>query len=176
MADPSVPARVVDETVDRAGRLDIVVANAGGPPPARALDVEPEAMAAALQTNLLSSIALVQAAVPHLRAAGGGRVVLLTSWGIKQPIPGLAYSNVARTGLWAWAKTAAQDLIADGITVNVLCPGSHRTDRARELGLEGPMGEPEGFGAIVAFVCSAHARFLSGTAISVDGAGTLGLA
>jgi 3-oxoacyl-[acyl-carrier protein] reductase len=175
MADPSTPASVVEATVERFGGLDIAVGNAGGPPPARALEVEPFAMQSALQTNLLSSVALVQAAVPHLRAAGGGRVVLITSYGVRQPIPGLAYSNVARIGLLGWAKTAAQDLVADAITVNLVCPGPHRTDRAVELGLAGPMGEPEDLGRVVAFLCSAHAGFVSGAAIAVDGAGTLGL-
>jgi 3-oxoacyl-[acyl-carrier protein] reductase len=94
---------------------------------------------------------------------------------VKQPIGGLAYSNVARTGLWAWAKTAAQDLIDDGITVNLVCPGLHRTDRVLELGSQGRMGDPADLGRVVAFLCSAHAGFISGAAISVDGASTLGL-
>jgi len=175
MSAPGAPAGAVERTAERFGRLDIVVANAGGPPPARALEVEPEAMQRALQTNLLSSIELVQAAVPHLRAVGGGRIALLTSYGVKQPIPGLAYSNVARAGLWAWAKTAAQDLIAEGITLNVVCPGLHDTDRVHELGAEGRRGDPADLGRVVAFLCSAHAGFISGAAISVDGAGTLGL-
>ena len=152
-----------------------MVGNAGGPPAARALEVDPAAALAALQTNLLSSVALVQASVPHLRAAGGGRVVLIASSSVKQPIPALAYSNMARAGLFAWVKTAAQDLIDEAITVNLVCPGLHRTDRVAELGLEGRMGEPEDLGRVVAFLCSAHAGFVSGTAISVDGAGTLGL-
>jgi 3-oxoacyl-[acyl-carrier protein] reductase len=82
---------------------------------------------------------------------------------------------MARTGLWAWAKTAAQDLIADGITLNVLAPGPHDTDRARELGLTGPMGDAGDFGRIAAFLCSAHTGFVSGVALQVDGAATLGL-
>ena len=94
---------------------------------------------------------------------------------MKQPIPTLAYSNAARTGLWAWAKTAAQDLIAEGITLNLACPGPHATDRAKELGLSGRQGDPEDFGSIVAFLCSDAAAFLSGVALQVDGAGTLGL-
>ncbi len=68
----------------------------------------------------------MQAAVPHMRAAGWGRICLITSYAVKQPIPTLAYSNTARTGLWAWAKTAAQDLIDDGITLNLACPGPAR--------------------------------------------------
>jgi 3-oxoacyl-[acyl-carrier protein] reductase len=172
---PQAPATLVSATVERFGRLDVLVANAGGPPPSRALDVEDEVLAEALNANLLTSIRLTREAVPHMRQTGWGRIVLITSWGVKQPIPTLAYSNTARTGLWAWAKTAAADLIDDGITLNLACPGPHATDRARELGLSGRMGDPADFGRVVAFLCSEHAGFVSGAALQVDGAATLGL-
>jgi 3-oxoacyl-[acyl-carrier protein] reductase len=175
VTDPASPARLVDATVERFGGLDILVANAGGPPLARALDVTDEGMLDAVNANMLTSIRLVQAALPHLRVAGWGRIVLIASMFVKQPSPDLAYSNAARTGLWAWAKTASQDLIDDGITLNLLCPGLHATDRTKELGHTGRMGDPDDFGRIGAFLCSAHAGFLSGAAIQVDGAGTLGL-
>src|SRR5438093_3317056 len=175
VTDPASPGRLVDATVERFGGLAILVENAGGPRRARALDVTDDGMLAAVNANMLTSIRLVQAALPHLRADGWGRIVLLTSQFVKQPSPDLAYSNAARTGLWAWSKTAAQDLIDDGITLNLLCPGLHATDRVRELGHRGQMGDPEDFGRIAAFLCSAHAGFLSGAAIQVDGTGTLGL-
>jgi len=169
------PRRLVEATLERFGRLDIVVANAGGPPPGRALDLQDDALLAAIEANMLTSIRLVRASVPHLRAAGWGRIVLLTSSAVKQPIPTLAASNTARAGLWAWAKTAAQDLAPDGITLNLLCPGLHATDRIREIGMTGPMGDPEDFGRIVAFLCSTSAGSVSGVALQVDGASTLGL-
>jgi 3-oxoacyl-[acyl-carrier protein] reductase len=175
VTDPATPARLVDATVERFGGLDILVANAGGPPPARALDLDDDAILAAVQANMLASIRLVRAAVPHMRSAGWGRIVLITSFGVKQPIPTLAASNIARTGLAAWAKTAAADLIDDGITLNVLCPGLHATDRILELGHTGRLGDPDDFGRIAAFLCSAHAGFVSGAALLVDGAATLGL-
>jgi 3-oxoacyl-[acyl-carrier protein] reductase len=175
VTDPETPARLVAAAVEGFGGIDILVANAGGPPPARALEVEDARLLEAVNANLLTSVRLVRAATPPMRAAGWGRIALITSWGIKQPIPSLAYSNAARTGLWAWAKTAAADLAPDGITLNVLAPGPHATDRARELGLTGPMGDPDDFGRIVAFLCSAPAAFVSGAALQVDGAGTLGL-
>jgi 3-oxoacyl-[acyl-carrier protein] reductase len=175
VTEPAAPARLVRETVERFGRLDIVVANAGGPPKARAIDVEEAAMLEALGANLLTSIRLVQEALPHLREAGGGRVVCITSSAVKQPIPDLAYSNTARTALWGWAKTAAIELAPEGITVNLVCPGLHATERALELGSEGPFGDPADLGRIVAFLCSAHVGFVSGTALQVDGARTLGL-
>jgi 3-oxoacyl-[acyl-carrier protein] reductase len=175
VTDPDAPGRLVDAAVERFGALDILVANAGGPPQARALDVDGDALLAAINANQLTSIRLVQAAVPHMRAAGWGRICLIASSSIKQPIATLAYSNAARTGLWAWAKTAAQDLIDDGITLNLACPGLHATDRVKELGFEGRLGDPEDFGRVVAFLCSEPAGFVSGAALQVDGAGTIGL-
>jgi 3-oxoacyl-[acyl-carrier protein] reductase len=173
---PRTPAELVEATVQRFGALHILVANAPGPPRARALDVDQPGMRTALEANLMTSIRLVQAGLPHLRAAGWGRIVLLTSNAVKQPIPDLAYSNTARAGLWAWAKTAAQDLIGDGITMNLVCPGLHATDRVLELGRhEGSLGDPEDFGRVVAFLCSSPAGFISGVALQVDGASTLGL-
>jgi 3-oxoacyl-[acyl-carrier protein] reductase len=175
VTDEREPERLVDATLERFNGLDIVVANAGGPPAARALELDDAAILAAIEANLLTSVRLVRAAVPHMRRTGWGRIVLITSVAVKQPIPNLAASNTARTGLWAWAKTAAADLIDDGITLNLLCPGLHTTDRVRELGHTGRMGDPEDFGRIAAFVCSVHTGHLSGVALQVDGAATLGL-
>ncbi|MDH4112015.1 MAG: SDR family NAD(P)-dependent oxidoreductase [Actinomycetota bacterium] len=175
VADPATPAALVGAALERFGTLHLLVANAGGPPQARALDVDDEAMRAAVEANMLASIRLVQASVPHMREAGYGRICLVTSVAVKQPIPTLAYSNAARTGLWAWAKTAAQDLIDDGITLNLVCPGLHATDRVIELGSEGRLGDPDDFGRVVAFLCSRPAAFVSGAALQVDGAATVGL-
>jgi 3-oxoacyl-[acyl-carrier protein] reductase len=102
-------------------------------------------------------------------------VVCITSSAVKQPIPDLAYSNTARTGLWGWAKTAAIELAPEAITLNLVCPGLHATERALELGSEGPFGDPADLGRVVAFLCSAHAGFISGAALQVDGARTVGL-
>jgi 3-oxoacyl-[acyl-carrier protein] reductase len=178
VTQPEVPQQLVDVAREAFGRLDIVVANAGGPPPGRALDVDDEALAAALNANLLTSIRLVRAALPHLRAGGWGRVCLITSISVRQPLPDLALSNTARTGLWAWAKTAASDVFADGVTVNLVCPGSHDTERVRALGHLGPggrLGDPADFGKVVAFLCSEPAGFVSGVALGVDGAAVAGL-
>jgi 3-oxoacyl-[acyl-carrier protein] reductase len=91
-------------------------------------------------------------------------------------MPGLVLSNLARTGLWAWAKTAAADLFPSGVTLNLICPGSHATDRMRQLGGDpGRMGNPGDFGRIVAFLCSQPAGYLSGAAVMVDGAASAGL-
>jgi 3-oxoacyl-[acyl-carrier protein] reductase len=177
VTDPAAPGRLVAAAVDRFGGLDVLVANAGGPPPARALEVDDEALLAALQANLLTSIRLVQAALPPMRAAGWGRICLITSKAVKEPIPTLALSNTARTGLWAWAKTAAADLADDNITLNLACPGTHDTERARQAGMlgDGLVGDPADFGKVVCFLCSDPARFVSGAALQVDGATSTGL-
>lgn len=177
VTDPAAPAALVAQTVERFGALDILVANCGGPPPARSLEVDEEGFARALNSNFLTSARLVKEAVPHMQARRWGRVCLLTSSSIKQPIPNLSMSNAARTSLWAWAKTAATDVFDDGITINTVCPGLHNTDRIKQLSLgEGvPVGDPADFGKVVAFVCSQPAAFLSGTAILVDGARYAGL-
>jgi 3-oxoacyl-[acyl-carrier protein] reductase len=176
VTDPDAPARLVAETVAIFGRLDILVANAGGPPLGGALDIDDAAIEAAVNANLLTSIRLVRESLPHLRANGWGRVCLITSVSVRQPIPTLALSNIARTGLWGWAKTAAHDLRDDGITVNLACPGYHATERVTALGRgDFRMGDPGDFGKVVAFLCSEPAAFISGVALGVDGATVAGL-
>jgi 3-oxoacyl-[acyl-carrier protein] reductase len=175
VTEPDAPQRLVEATVERFGTLDILVGNAGGPPKGRALEVDDVTLQSAIDANLLTSVRLVREAVPHMRAAGWGRICLITSSSVKQPIPDLATSNTARAGLWGWAKTAAQDLIDEGITLNLACPGLHATDRVTDLGFTGRLGDPADFGRVVAFLCSQHAGFISGAALQVDGASTLGL-
>ena len=176
VTQPDEPARLVAETVERFGSIDIVVANAGGPPPARALDLDDDAVRAALEANMLTSMRLARAAIPHMREQGWGRICLITSVSIKQPISTLSASNLARTGLWAWAKTLAADVFADGITVNTACPGLHATDRLKGIDLSAQtVGDPGDFGKVVAFLCSEPAKFVSGAAVLVDGASSLGL-
>jgi 3-oxoacyl-[acyl-carrier protein] reductase len=175
ITDPGEPQRVVAATVARFGRLDIVVANAGGPSPARSLDVTDDQVLDAVNANLLTTVRLIRAALPHLEASDQGRICAITSYSIVQPIPTLALSNLARTGLWAWAKTAAADLVARGVTLNVICPGPHRTERMAKLGMAGVGGDPGDFGRAVAFLCSSSAAFITATTLVVDGGATLGL-
>ena len=175
VTERAMPQTLVEAAVERFGGLDILVANAGGPPTAGALEVDDEALESALNANLLTSIRLVRAARPHMRESNWGRIVLLTSRVIKQPRPELSLSNTARTGLWAWAKTAAHDLFPEGITLNLACPGSHATDRAISLGLTEPMGDPADFGDVIAFLCSDQAKFITGSAVQVDGGEITGL-
>jgi 3-oxoacyl-[acyl-carrier protein] reductase len=176
VTEPEAPARLVRAAVTRFGRLDSLVTNAGGPPAGRALDVTDAQIEAAVNANLHTTVRQVREAVPHMRNQGWGRICLMTSSSIKQPIPTLALSNAARTGLWAWAKTAACDLFDDGITLNVACPGLHDTERMQAIPtLEGPRGDPADFGRVVAFMCSEPAKFMSGSTVLVDGARAVGL-
>ena len=175
VTSPDAPARLIAEAGERFGTVDVLVANAGGPSPAAALDLSDEAIEGAINANLLTSVRLVREALPWMQRAAWGRIVLLTSYTIKQPAPNLALSNTARTGLWAWAKTAAADLFGSGITINTVCPGAHATDRMRQLGGGGPMGSPDDFGRVVAFMCSQHTGFMSGVALNIDGTAVKGL-
>jgi 3-oxoacyl-[acyl-carrier protein] reductase len=177
IAEPEAPARLVRATVERFDSIDIVIANAGGPPVSRALEVDDAMLTRALEANLMSAIRLTREAVPVMRDHGWGRICCISSYSVVQPIPALALSNTARAGLWAWAKTAAQDLASEGtgITLNLICPGPHATDRMRQLGATGVMGSPEDFGTIAAFLCSQQAGFVNGAALVVDGGATLAL-
>jgi 3-oxoacyl-[acyl-carrier protein] reductase len=175
ITDAAVPAQLVEAAIARWGRVDIVVGNAGGPPTGRALDVDDDQILAAVNANMLASIRLARAAVPHLQLQQWGRICLIASASVRQPIPDLALSNIARTGLWAWTKTAAQDLADDGITVNLAAPGLHATDRLRERGVTGRTGDPADFGKVIAFLCSEPANFINGIAFGVDGGAVTGL-
>ncbi len=175
ITDPVLPAQLVDAALARWGRVDIVVGNAGGPPLGRALEVDDEQVLAAVNANMLASVRLARAAVPHMREQHWGRVCFIASSSVRQPIPDLVLSNMARTGLWAWTKTAAQDLAEEGITVNVVAPGLHATDRLLERGVTGRTGDPTDFGKVVAFLCSEQANFVNGVALGVDGGAVVGL-
>jgi len=178
VTDRATPERLVAAAISEFGRLDVVVANAGGPPPAKALEVDDDAILQAIQANLLTSVRFVRAALPTLVAAGWGRICCIASSTIVQASPTLALSNTARTGLWAWSKTAAAELSGTGVTLNLVCPGLHMTDRMLELGATDsgrPMGDPVDFGKVVAFLCSQPAANVNGARLVIDGGESLAL-
>jgi 3-oxoacyl-[acyl-carrier protein] reductase len=179
--DPETPQTLVDLALERFGRIDIAVANAGGPPRQRALEFDDEALILAINNNFLSAVRLTRAVLPHFTAQGWGRICAIASTSVVQPLPGIALSNASRSALWGWAKTAAQDVASAGVTLNLICPGIHRTARQIALGddfadkPERRSGEADDFGKIVAFCCSDAAKFMNGAAIVVDGGSTLAL-
>lgn len=176
----------VTAATEALGGIDILVTNAGGPPAGNFASTPTEAYPEALDLNLMSVVAMCKAAVPAMQQRGWGRVVAITSISVRQPIPHLILSNTARAGATAFLKTLATEVAADGVTVNSLQPGLHGTDRLIQLyggDLEPAaksvparkVGTAEDFGAIVAFLCSEAAGFITGAAIPVDGGASGGL-
>ena len=183
---PAGATAFVEQATAALGGLDILVANAGGPPAGTFASTPFEAYLPALELNLLSVVAMCQAAVPAMRAQGWGRVVAITSVSVRQPIPNLILSNTARAGVTGFLKTMATEVAADGVTVNSVQPGLHATDRLKALhsgdtsaaAASNPtrsVGDPADFGAVCAFLCSDHARFITGAAIPVEGGASGGL-
>lgn len=162
----------VREATAALGGIDILVTNAGGPPPGTFASTPVDAYPAALELNLLSVVAMCKAAVPAMCEQRWGRVVAITSVAVRQPIPELILSNTARAGATGFLKTLAREVAGMGVTVNSVQPGLHRTDRVSQLygaDVDLPMGEPDDFGAIVTFLCGEQARFTTGVQFHVDG-------
>ncbi len=177
--------------LNAAGEVDILVTNAGGPPPGLWSEWSREDFIRALDANMLTPIALMQACLPGMMARGWGRVVNITSQSVKAPIPQLGLSNAARAGLTGFVAGTARQVAASGVTINNLLPGIHDTDRglaldrrdaeARGISLAearatrertipvGRYGTPAEFGAACAFLCSQHAGFIVGQNILLDG-------
>jgi 3-oxoacyl-[acyl-carrier protein] reductase len=187
VSSPEGASGFVEQATEALGGLDILVPNAGGPPAGNFTATPFEAYRPALELNLLSTVAMCTAAVPTLRAQGWGRVVAITSVSVRQPMGNLILSNTARAGVTGFLKTLATEIAPDGVTVNSVQPGTHATDRMRQLhggsdfsGVAAgipvrQVGRPEDFGAVVAFLCSDQARFVTGAALQVDGGAYAGL-
>ena len=178
-------AAFVEAAIAALGHVDILVANAGGPPPGLPSGTDLEAYRAALDLNLLSTVAMCNAAVPAMRERGWGRVVAITSSGARSPISFLAASSTARAGVTGFLKVLANEVAPHGITVNSIQPGMHATDRVTSLGGNldemakripvGFIGSAEDFGKAIAFLCSVPARYITGTGLLVDGGAFSGL-
>ncbi len=181
-------ATMIDEAEELlGGPIDILVPNAGGPPVGTFASTELSAYNDALQLSLMSNVAMCKRAIPSMQERGWGRVIAITSASVRQPIDSIILSNTARAGLTGFLKTTATEVAKDGVTVNSVQPGVHLTDRAASVygsaGIEeaakmlpaGRLGDPDDFGAIVTFLCSQYANYITGAAIPVEGGWTKGL-
>ena len=174
-------AEFVEAAVDAlGGPLDVLVPNAGGPPPGTFASTPVEAYPDALDLNLLSIVGMCKAAVPGMQERGWGRVVAITSMSVRQPIPNLILSNTARAGATAFLKTLALEVAGDGVTINSVQPGMHDTPRLGALFTDEQksqmrMGDADDFGSIVTFLCSEQAKYVTGLQLHVDGGSFAGL-
>ena len=183
--------RLVEAAMEKYSRVDVLVANAGGPPASRFETTDVAAWRSAIELNLLSTIHLCRGVVPIMKRQGNGRIVAITSISVKQPVDGLILSNTARAGVVGMMKTLSNELAPDGIGVNVVCPGYTKTDRLVDLASRlseqegvseeaiqkrwtdqipmGRLGDPAEFASVVAFLCSERASYVTGTCLQVDG-------
>ena len=198
LTEPGVTERLVEETVARRGGLDVVVCNAGGPPAGRFADFpDDEPWRRAVELNLMTTLRLSRAALPHLQARGGGSITNIVSISVKQPIGHLVLSNTARTAVIGMAKTLATEVAGQNVRVNSVCPGSTQTDRITSLAASraeasgrsveeilaedaaavpmGRLGTPEEFANVVVFLASPAASYVTGVTIQVDGGAVKGL-
>ena len=188
---PEEVKRLVDETVKRYGRIDILVTNAGGPPPTTFLDASPEDFEKGLTLNVMSTVLLSKEVVPHMLPRKWGRIVHMVSIAAMQQLPGLILSTTARPAVLGLSKCMANELSKDGILVNSVCPSYIETDRMKQIVTDrsrksgqsedevrkafagnmpiGRIGQPEEFAALVVFLASERASFITGTVIPVDG-------
>jgi len=183
--------KLVEAGIDRFGRIDILVTNAGGPPAGTFDQLTREQWDEALRLTLLSAIELARQVLPGMKQRRWGRILNITSISVKQPVENLMLSNSLRAGLTGFARTLANEVAADGITVNNILPGYTRTERLEDLatmmaekqGISasefrgkwekeipmGRLGEPREFAALSAFLVSERASYITGTSIQVDG-------
>lgn len=188
---------VVSRTVEAFGRVDVLVTNAGGPPPGFFDQMTDADFQAAFELNLLSTVRMIREVLPHMRRRRWGRIINIQSISIKEPIDGLLLSNAIRPGVAGLTRSLVNEVSRDGITVNTICPGRILTDRSRSF-LEsrakaagvpfeeflkqdaasipvGRIGQPEEVASAVVFLASERASYVTGVALQVDGGLVRGL-
>ena len=191
IAKPADNLAIVDAAMEAFGRIDILVNNDGAPPLGALLEFDDTAWQKAIQQNLMSVVRTTRAAIPHMRAAGGGRIINLTAISARQPAAGFGLSVATWAGLIGYAKTLSLEVGPDNITVNTICPGRIDTplsqrgferaakgDAARVAGMRDalvkstPMrriGAPEDIASAVVFLASPQAAFITGVTLPIDG-------
>src|SRR5882724_4357463 len=191
VSDPYAVERTIAAGIEHFGTIDILVTNAGGPPTGRFETLDRDAWESATHLTLRSVVELCRSVVPHMRARKWGRILNITSIAVKQPVANLMLSNSLRAAVTGFARTLANELATDGITVNNILPGYTKTERVEELAMalstrdsqdpsslyakweaEIPMkrlGEPREFAALAAFLVSERASYITGTSTTVDG-------
>jgi len=197
LAEPEGLAAVTGRALERFGRVDVLVNNAGGPPAGPFESHSLEEWRRAVRLNLESALELTRAVLPGMKDRRWGRIVNVTSVAVKEPVDGLILSNSVRAAVTGFARTLANEVAPYGITVNNALPGYTRTDRLTELAAAqsarrgvtseqveaeweagipmGRLGEPREFAALVAFLASDRASYITGCSIPVDGGRTRGL-
>jgi 3-oxoacyl-[acyl-carrier protein] reductase len=191
LADWASVEKAVNSARQQLGQIDILVNNSGGPPPSGALGVKPEVWSAQFNAMVLALFRITDMLVPEMRERKWGRVLNVASFSVIEPIPHLGISNSLRGAVAGWAKTLAGEVAKDGITVNMLLPGTIATDRLIQLnraaaersGISqeeavkragaavpvGRLGTVEEFGAVAAFLASPLASYVTGSMIRIDG-------
>lgn len=183
--------RLAEGAVAAMGGVDILVLNHGGPPPGTALEMKESDLFPWFQRITVSPIRLTMKLLPAMRARKWGRILVIGSTGMQHPIPHIALSNTLRASIWSWLKTLAPEVAADGVTMNVIAPGTIQTDRVMETATKsaaargisvdeqlalsareipaGRLGTPSDFGPAGAFLASEQAGYITGTLMRVDG-------
>jgi 3-oxoacyl-[acyl-carrier protein] reductase len=184
--------KLIKKTIEKFGKIDILVTNCGGPPAGGFLDFTLEDWKSAIDLNLMSTIMLCREAIPHMKTQHFGRIIMITSVSVKQPMPGLILSNVSRAGVAGFAKSLSNEFGKDNILVNIVCPGYTKTQRVFDLADSiasstqdaspdqilkrwesmnalGRLATPEEFANVVVFLSSEKASHLTGISLQIDG-------
>ena len=183
--------KFVNDSASHFGRVDVIVNNAGGPPPGEFMKFTDQDWHNAFNLSFMSTMRMTREAVPHMRKVGGGKVVNITSYSVKEPIAGLVLSNAVRSAVIGMAKTLSRELARDNILFNNVCPGRIDTDRAqklnqaradrvgrpveeinKEMAAEVPLGRygtADEAADLIVFLGSDRASYITGTTIAIDG-------